>query len=65
MAKKKKEPKIEKVFDNKNDAQPEDAKKPEETSSNVDDFLGKETPEDHLTEKQKAKLEKINNVQVV
>lgn len=61
MAKKKKEPKIEKVFESKTDSLDEN-KKPEDSSSNVDDFLGKETPEDHLTEKQKAKLEKINNV---
>lgn len=67
MAKKKKEPKVEKVFDSKNSKSTEaeakqDASVDENTASNVDDFLGKETPEDHLTEKQKAKLEKLNNV---
>lgn len=67
MAKKKKEPKVEKVFDSKNSKSTEaetkqDASVDENAASNVDDFLGKETPEDHLTEKQKAKLEKLNNV---
>lgn len=66
MAKKKKQPKVEKVFGK--DGNPEEVKTEEisqvdaEPSSDVDDFLGKETPEDKLTEKQKKKLEKINNV---
>lgn len=67
MAKKKKEPKVEKVFDSKNDKSADSSAEgiiqpDENAASNVDDFLGKETPEDHLTEKQKAKLEKLNNV---
>ena len=63
--KKKKEPKVEKVFENKTDeASAEENVQPEETSSDVDAFLGKkeETPEDNLTEKQRTKLERLNNV---
>lgn len=66
MAKKKKQPKVEKVFGK--DGNPEEVKTEEfsevevEQNSDVDDFLGKETPEDKLTDKQKKKLEKINNV---
>lgn len=64
---KKKEPKVEKVFGEK---EPVEEIKPSEeapensSTSDVDDFLGvvEEPPEDNLTEKQRAKLEKINNV---
>ena len=65
--KKKKEPKVEKVFESKTDEQveisSEENSQPEEASSNIDDFLGKEeAPEDKLTERQRNKLEKLNNV---
>ncbi len=63
--KKKKEPKVEKVFENKTEETPvEENVQPEEVSSDVDAFLGKteETPEDNLTEKQRSKLERLNNV---
>lgn len=66
MAKKKKQPKVEKVFGK--DGNPEEIKTEEfsevevEQTSDVDDFLGKETPEDKLSEKQKKKLEKLDNV---
>lgn len=63
MAKKKKEPKVEKVFDSKKETETtEEVKQSDEIKSDVDDILGKETPEDHLTERQKNKLEKLNNV---
>lgn len=65
--KKKKEPKVEKVFESKTDEQveisSEENSQPEDVSSNIDDFLGKEeAPEDKLTERQRNKLEKLNNV---
>lgn len=65
--KKKKEPKVEKVFKDKKDDNAEvlEEKPAEEVvKSDVDDFLGvqEEAPEDKLTEKQKKKLEKINSV---
>ena len=64
--KKKKEPKVEQVFESKTDDQVEvveETTQSEEVSSGVDDFLGKnESPEDKLSEKQKNKLEKLNNV---
>jgi hypothetical protein len=66
--KKKKEPKVEKVFDSKTEERAEVANVEDqlaaEGSSNIDDFLGveEETPKDNLTEKQRAKLEKLNNV---
>lgn len=65
--KNKKEPKVEKVFGDKNEQVenvPDNAEVPvdEQQTSDIDDFLGKETPEDNLTEKQKKKLEKLNNV---
>ena len=70
MVKKKKEPKVEKVFKGKNDDKneiktEESSELTENIGSNIDDFLGKEEapPEENkLTEKQKNKLEKINNV---
>ena len=63
MAKKKKEPKVEKVFESKKETEAtEEVKQSDEIKSDVDDILGKETPEDHLTERQKNKLEKLNNV---
>lgn len=70
MAKKNKnkEPKVEKVFESKTDDQEkvlnDENSLAEEGSSNIDDFLGKadETPDDGLTEKQRNKLEKLNNV---
>ncbi len=67
MAKKKKEPKVEKVFKGKEDENADvkiDEVETEDVSgSDVDDFLGvEETPEDNLTDKQKLKLEKINAV---
>lgn len=65
--KKKKEPKVEKVFGNKTEVsenqEPAEELSIEEPTSDVDDILGKEeTPEDNLTEKQRNKLEKINNI---
>ena len=65
--KKKKEAKVEKVFgkDEKNtEEQAQSEQNTEEApSSDVDEFLGKEEqPEEHLTEKQKKKLENLNNV---
>lgn len=68
MAKKKKEPKIEKVFDKKTEESSElveeESVEQENSSSNIDDFLGKveETPDDGLTEHQRSKLEKLDNV---
>lgn len=65
--KKKKEPKVEKVFDKKEESAEvvvDEATEQENTSSNIDDFLGKaeETPDDGLTENQRKKLEKLDNV---
>jgi len=66
--KKKKEPKVEKVFKGKNDETAEvvEEEKPaeEESVSNVEVFLNaEETPEDDgLTEKQRNKIDKINAV---
>lgn len=68
MARKKKEPKVEKVFKGKDDekaeVQVDEIETKEVSGSNIDDFLGKEeeAPEDKLSEKQKNKLEKINAV---
>lgn len=73
MARKKKEPKVEKVFKQKEDEKTEvqaEEVVPEEvvpTGNAIDDFLGIEeeaTPEDEeqLTEKQKLKLEKIKTL---
>ena len=68
MARKKKEPKVEKVFKGKEDENAEvklDIVETEDISSgsDVDDFLGvEEAPEEKLSEKQKYKLEKINAV---
>lgn len=67
MAKKKKQPKVEKVFGDKNEdsvnlSADESLSENQSTGSDIDDFLGKETPEDKLTDKQKKKLEKLNNV---
>lgn len=64
--KKKKEPKVEKVFDDKSEqvessSQEENLNETEQTSD-VDDILGEKTPEDNLTESQRKKLEKLNNV---
>lgn len=66
MAKKKKEPKIEKVFGNNddliNDNKNSESSK-EQVKSDIEEFLGvEESPEDKLSEKQKKKLEKINSV---
>ena len=63
--KKKKEPKVEKVFGEEKSAENEQDQEKVEAKENVDaadDFLGEEKPEDHLTEKQRKKLEKINAV---
>ena len=68
--KKKKEPKIEKVFDKKADESSElianESSEQENTSSNIDDFLGKaeepSVPDDGLTEYQRNKKEKLDNV---
>ena len=63
--KKKKEPKVEKVFENKTEETPVDENiQPTGQSSDVDEFLGttEETPDDGLTESQKNKLEKLNYV---
>ena len=65
MARKKKEPKVEKVFKKDNEAEVQvDVIETEEVSgSNIDDFLGvEEAPEEKLSDKQKNKLEKINAV---
>lgn len=68
MARKKKEPKVEKVFKGKDDENAEvklDVVETEDVSSgsDIDDFLGvEEAPEEKLSEKQKNKLEKINAV---
>lgn len=66
MAKKKKEPKVEKVFGDKSEVVQEKSENvvlDKTETSDVDEILGKEeTPEDKLTEKQKKKLEKLNNV---
>ena len=68
MARKKKEPKVEKVFKGKDDENAEvklDVVETEDFSSgsDIDDFLGvEEAPEEKLSEKQKNKLEKINAV---
>lgn len=67
MAKKKKEPKVEKVFGNNEELKDEVAEneqsEEQSAASDIDELLGvEETPEDKLTEKQKLKLEKINNV---
>ena len=65
MAKKKKEPKVEKVFKGKKDENAEVVEEvvEEEKVSDVDEILGiEETPDDGLTEKQKNKLDKINAV---
>lgn len=76
MAKKKKEPKVEKVFGDKTkqDDKPkveengveENAEEVVSSGSDIDDFLGiveEEPPKDDgLTDKQRVKLEKINNV---
>lgn len=64
--KKKKEPKVEKVFGDKSEqvessSQEENLNETEQTSD-VDDILGEKTPEDNLTESQRKKLEKLNNV---
>ena len=65
--KKKKEPKVEKVFDEKGkieeqtEEQISENQQPEEALSDIDDFLGKqeEAPEDNLSERQRKKLEKL------
>lgn len=66
MARKKKEPKVEKVFkneDEKTDVQIDEVETEEISGSNIDDFLGvEEAPEEKLSDKQKNKLEKINAV---
>lgn len=67
MARKKKEPKVEKVFkgkeDEKADVKVDEIETEEVSGSNIDDFLGVEgSPEEKLSDKQKEKLEKINAV---
>lgn len=57
--KKKKEPKVEQVFESKEEKL--DAE--EQTKNDLEDFLGvEETPDDNLTESQRAKKEKLDSV---
>jgi len=59
--KKKKEPKVEQVFESKTDETPMDI--PESTGDDIKDFLGiQEYPDDNLTETQRKKKEKLDTV---